>query len=195
MSFRRRFRRLSLRGPQPEREADGDAPNCAERQAAARGQWRTILFELLAVLAPNDETWFGELAVAATGEKPTDAPANEVARLLGLHRKVPGASLPDLVAMLAHPTYGAVAGEILANLPRLAHEPLMAGLKAVKPADRAAAATILGKTAALTRTDPISREQWRAAEEALAALAVNDPDADVKVAAAFARKALAKGRP
>jgi len=167
---------------------DWDAP-------ASRGKWGTMLFELLRTLAPSDEVWFADLVAAATGDKPSDAPANEVARLIGLHRKVPTKSVAELVPLLTHPVYGAPAADILTNLPKLAHEPLMAGLKAQKPADRAAAAKLLGKTANPTNRDGVSAEQWRAAADALTALAVNDPDADVKLTAVSAGKALVRGKP
>ncbi len=163
--------------------------------AAARGKWGATLFEGLAALAPADEAWFAELTAAATGAKPTDAPEAQVARLIGLHRKVPAKSLADLVALLAHPVYGPPSSDILANLPRRSHEPLLEGLKAANPADRAAAAKALGKSAALDRPDPIGRDQWRAADEALAGVAANDADPEVKSAANSARKALLKGRP
>ena len=163
--------------------------------AAARAKWGATLVEGLATLAPADEVWFAELTAAATGVKPTDAPEAQVARLIGLHRKVPAKSLPDLVTLLAHPVYGPPSSDILAGLPRLSHEPLLEGLKARKPADRAAAAKALGQNASLSRPDPVSREQWRAADEALAGVALNDADPEVKTAANFARKALVKGKP
>jgi len=161
---------------------------------ASRGKWGAMLFELLTGLAVSDEVWFAELVSAATGEKPTDAPPGEIARLMGLHRKVPGKSVADLVPLLTHPAYGAPAADILTNLPKLAHEPLLAGLKAQKPADRAAAAKLLGKTANPTNRDGVSAEQWRAAADALAALAVTDPDPDVKLMAVSAGKALLTGK-
>ncbi|OWK36466.1 hypothetical protein FRUB_09029 [Fimbriiglobus ruber] len=182
-------------------------PKVAEPELAtsylARREWdtpdaarkfRAGVFELLAGLAPAGETWFELLAAAATGGTPTDVPAGEVARLMGMHRDVPAKSFADLVALLTHKDYGAAATALLLARPRQANGPLVDGLKATQPSARAAAATLLGKTAALNSSDPLARDQWRTAQDALSAVAVTDPDGDVKRAAEAALKVLTKGR-
>jgi len=159
---------------------------------AAQREFQKALLALLSDKAGNDDAWFTHLMKVAVGDAPSDTPPAMIAKLIGGHRKVPVKFLPDLVRLLSHPVYGGPAAEILNTLPRESAGPLIDGLKSDRPAERAAAAKLLGTLAALNRNNGVTRDQWRKAVEALAALEATEKDPEVRLTAKQAKVTLSK---